>query len=102
MEDTKSKEYYGSVFYRLSILLRVVHRKLNFGHISVIVNRKSFNIRWTVRRKNCRKFVYDIPLNFNDLADTNLTNADIYQVANEFVVKALETIPKELIRTDDE
>ena len=97
-----STEYYDRVFLKFSIILRIVHRELNFGHISVFVERKKFNIRWTVRKKNEKKFIYDIPISFESIGTNEISNDELFAIAEDLVKTALQTIPKHLIRINNE
>jgi hypothetical protein len=99
---TMSTEYYDKVFLKFSIILRVVHRELNFGHISVVVERRKFNIRWTVRKKNEKKFTYNIPISFESIGSDEISNDELFAIAQDLVKTALITIPKHLIRINNE
>lgn len=96
-QPIQQKDHYDRVFEFFNIILREAHKRLNFGHITVFVERKKFNIRWTVRRKSQKKFIHDIPLTFNDLGDTQLSHGQMQHIAREIVEAALCTIPKEVI-----
>ena len=88
-------DYYRLVFTNFGIILRIFHRELNFGHISVSVERTKLNIRWTIRRKGYKKFVHDIPITLDSLILHS--NPNIYEVAEALVAEALRMVPKELI-----
>lgn len=100
-EKPNSIQFYDLVFARFTMILREAHKKLNFGHITVFVERTQFNIRWTVRRKGHKKFTYNIPLKFKDLADKNISHNEMWTISTEIVDAALSTIPKDLIRIDN-
>lgn len=100
-EKHNSVEFYNLVFARFTMILREAHKKLNFGHITVFVERTQFNIRWTVRRKGHKKFTHDIPLKFKDLADKNISHNEMRMISIEVIDAALSTIPKDLIRIDN-
>lgn len=93
-----STEYYDRVFLKFSIILRIVHRELNFGCISVFVERNKFNIRWTVRKKNQKKFTYDIPISFESIGTNEISNDELFVIAEDLVKTALQTIPENLRR----
>ena len=90
-------DYYRLVFTNFGIILRVFHRELNFGHISVFVERTKLNIRWTIRRKGYKKFVHDIPITFSSLIEFKDSSSSIYDVAEALVAEAIRMVPKELI-----
>jgi hypothetical protein len=93
-----SKEYYDKVFLRFSIVLRVVHRELNFGCITASIERTKFNIRWTVRKTNHKKFVYNIPITFESIGIDKISDDELFVIAEDLVKTALETIPENLRR----
>lgn len=93
-----TSDYYKIVFTNFSIILRIFHRDLNFGHISVFVKRTELNIRWTIRKKGHKKFIHDIPITFDSLAEFREANfASIYPSAEALVAEAIRMVPKELI-----
>lgn len=93
-------DYYRLVFSNFAIVMRIFHRDLNFGHISVFMKRTELNIRWTIRKKGHKKFIHDIPITFDSLvefADGKDSNSNIYKVAEALVAEAVRMVPKELI-----
>lgn len=93
-------DYYKKVFDNLSRMLRVLHRDLNFGYLTVSIARSSFTIRWTVRRKSYKKFVYEIPISFESLLP--LEPSELFPMAEDIVKVAISQLPKELIRNPNE
>jgi hypothetical protein len=96
MTKEHSLDYYRLVFTNFSIILRVFHRDLNFGHTSIFVERTKLNIRWTIRKKGHKKFIHDIPITFDSLIEFK-DSSNIYDVAEALVAEALRMVPKELI-----
>lgn len=92
-----TSDYYNLVFENFGIILRIFHRDLNFGHISVFVERTQINIRWTIRRKGYPKFKHDIPITFDTLIEFKDSSSSIYKVAEALVAEAIRMVPKELI-----
>lgn len=81
-------------------MLRVLHRDLNFGYLSTSIARSSFTIRWTVRRKSYKKFVYELPVSFDSLV--SLEPSELFVMTEDIVKVALSQLPKELIRNPNE
>jgi len=88
------------VFDNLSRMLRILHRDLNFGYLSVSIARTDFTIRWTVRKKGEKKFTYDLPISFESLA--SLKSGELFSTTEDIVKVALSQLPKELIRKPNE
>lgn len=97
IDQEHTPDYYKIVFTNFSIIMRVFHRDLNFGHISVFMKRTELNIRWTIRKKGHKKFIHDIPISFNSLAEFKDGRSDIYKAAEALVAEAIRMVPKELI-----
>jgi hypothetical protein len=97
-----SLEYYDKVFARFSVVLKAVHKTLNFGTVSVFVERNSFNIRWTVRKSRQETFVHNIPISFESLGTGEISDTEMSVIAEDLVKSAFQTIPENLLRIDNE
>lgn len=97
MTQEHTQDYYKIVFDNIGIILRIFHRDLNFGHLSVQIKRTELTIRWTVRRKGYKKFTHDIPITFDSIATFKDIRNNIYLPAEALVAEAIRMVPKELI-----
>lgn len=97
MDQEHTPDYYKLVFTNFAIIMRIFHRDLNFGHISVFMKRTELNIRWTIRKKGHKKFIHDIPISFDSLFEFKDCRPDIYKAAEALVAEAIRLVPKELI-----
>lgn len=98
--ETHTPDYYKKVFDNFSRMLRVLHRDLTFGYLSASIARTSFTIRWTVRRKGYKKFVYELPISFESLV--SLESSELFVMTEDIVKVAISQLPKELIRNPNE
>jgi len=96
MTNDHTSDYYKVVFTNFAVIMRVFHRDLNFGHISVFMQRSELNIRWTIRKKGHKKFIHDIPITFKSLVEFKDLR-QIYIAAEALVAEAKRMVPKELI-----
>jgi len=94
-ELSRSKEYYDTVFLNVAKIMRVIHRNLNFGYITVYLHRNRVVFRWTVIRKGHKKFIKDTTIDFEKLYDTN--RIDVSKLAQGITDNLLALLPKDLI-----
>jgi hypothetical protein len=94
MEQLHTSDYYRSVFHNLARVLRIFHRELKFGHITMHLDRSQVNIRWSVRKKGFKKFTYDTPITFDSIS--NVEPIEIVQIAESLIQTILVQLPNEL------
>lgn len=95
MLEKKTPEYYKIVFEHTARILRVFHRELNFGFVTIVINRSWFDVRWTIRKKGHKKYVHSIPITFDSLV--NLSPTEVFKYSEEIARNAKQQIPKELL-----
>lgn len=94
MEQKKTPDYYSLVFSHIAKILRILHRDLHFGFITIVLQRSHFEVRWTVRKKGCKKYVHSIPITFDSLI--SLSSTEVYKLTEEIAHIAKDQLPKEL------
>lgn len=91
----RGSEFYNNAFANTSRVLRIFHRDLKYGFLTIHMTRTEFIVRWTVKRKGYKKFVYSTPITFESLA--TLSPSEVYKMSEDITQAALSQLPKELI-----